>query len=329
MVGLTLQDGFSMSTAWNELEIATPKRAAWKNPAEAYGISTILHAVVFALLSAFTLLEAPSYLKDGLTAHFDQTDTETDFLQPDPIRPVEISSEAGGSESSSVSFLSTSTNYQVSAPDLADSTLPVPTDDELSSANMATYVGALAGSGRGGNGDGEGQGNGHGFFGDPGSAKSFVFVLDRSTSMNKAHQLSDGLSRFQRLKMELIGFIDKLKPDQTFFVVFFNDKMFPMPAEGLVPATRENKQKYLKWIASANAEGGTDPRLPIRLAMQLEPEMIYFLSDGEVEPDYRAQMMRHEPGEWKLNTYVFGMRQAGPFMKFFAEKHHGDYVYIP
>ncbi|MBD3676046.1 MAG: hypothetical protein HUJ26_21260, partial [Planctomycetaceae bacterium] len=91
----------------------------------------------------------------------------------------------------------------------------------------------------------------------------------------------------------------------------------------------ENKQKYLKWIASANADGGTDPRLSIRLAMKLEPEMIYFLSDGEVEPDYRAQMLKHEPGDWKLHTFVFGMRQAGPFMKFFAEKHHGDYVYIP
>lgn len=305
------------------------KRAAWKNPAEAYGISTILHAVVFALLSVFTLLEAPAFLKDGLTAQFDQTETESDLLQPDPIRPVEISAEAGGSESSSVSFLTSSTNFKVSDPDLADSALPAPTDDEMSSANMATYVGVLSGSGLGGNGDGDGEGDGHGFFGDPGSAKSFVFVLDRSMSMNKPHQLSNGLSRFQRLKMELIGFIDKLKPDQTFFVIFFNDQMFPMPAEGLVPATSANKQKYLKWIASANAVGGTDPRLSVRLAMKLDPEMIYFLSDGEVEPDYRVQMLRHDPGAWKLNTYVFGLRQAGPFMKFFAEKHNGDYLYIP
>ncbi|MBD3675874.1 MAG: VWA domain-containing protein, partial [Planctomycetaceae bacterium] len=283
-----------MSTAWNELEITAPKRAAWKSPAEAYGISTILHALVFGLLSALTLLEAPTIFQDGLTAHFNQNKTETDLLEPDPIRPVELSAEAGGSESSSVSFIASSTDTKVSAPELADTSLPVPTDTELNSANLATYVGALAGTGRGGNGDGEGQGNGHGFFGDPGSAKSFVFVLDRSRSMNKDHQLSNGLSRFQRLKMELIGFIDKLQPDQTFFVVFFNDQMSPMPAEGLVPATAENKQKYLKWIASANADDGTDPRLSIRLAMKLEQEMIYFLSDGEVEPDYRAQMLTHE-----------------------------------
>jgi hypothetical protein len=317
-----------MSTVWNESEIVDTKRAAWKNPAEAYGISTIIHAVILCLLSVFTLLDAPAEFAKSLLIQFDQGEKIAE-LEPDPIQPAEFSAESGGSESSSVAFLTASTNFKVSAPPLADTALPVPTDQDLNSANLATYVGALAGTGRGGSGEGDGQGDGHGFFGDPGAAKSFVFVLDRSLSMNKTHQLSNGLTRFQRLKMELIGFIDKLRADQTFYVVFFNDKMNRMPAEGMVPATVENKQKYLKWISSAVAVGGTDPRRSIRLAMQLQPEMIYFLSDGEVESDYQSQMLKHDPGEWKLNTFVFGLRGAEQFMKFFAEKHNGEFVYIP
>ncbi|MDG2389575.1 MAG: VWA domain-containing protein [Planctomycetaceae bacterium] len=317
-----------MSTVWNEFEVVESKGAAWKKPAEAYGISTILHAVIFSLLSVFTFLESPSQFAEGLLVYFDQNELQ-ETLEPDPIQPTEFSKETGGSESSSVAFLTSSTDFNVSAPRLADTAFPIPHDQELKSSSLATYVGALAGTGRGGNGEGDGQGDGHGFFGDPGAAKSFVFVLDRSMSMNKTHQLSNGLTRFQRLKTELIGFIDKLRPDQTFYVVFFNDKMNRMPAEGMVPATVENKRKYLKWISTAVAVGGTDPRLSIRLAMKLDPEMIYFLSDGEVERDYQSQMLKHNAGEWKLNTFVFGLRGAGPFMKFFAEKHNGEYLYIP
>lgn len=318
-----------MATVLNELELPETTRSSWKTPAESCGLSTLLHAAVLAVLSFFTLVENPFSGENSLTMIWNEN-SPIESLEPDPIQPQQYQPRSGGSETTSVAFMTSANEVKISAPEISDSnSIPV-AENDVSASQMATYVGALStfGLGGDGSGDGSGDGEGSGFFGNPGSASSFVFVLDRSGSMNTRHIYSGELSRFQRLKLELIGFIDRLQPHQKFFVIFFDELPHPMPADGLVEATDANKQQFLKWVTGVKAGGSTDPRGAIKMAMYLNPDQIYFLSDGEIVEVYRLRMMQLDAGEWKLNTYSFGQGSEN-FMRVFAEKHRGSYTFIP
>jgi hypothetical protein len=146
--------------------------------------------------------------------------------------------------------------------------------------------------------------------------------------MNQLHQFSDRATRFQRLQEELIGFINRLEPSQSFFVIFFDEQTIPMPAEGMVPATEANKLRYLNWVRNLTPDGRTDPRVAIKMAMKLAPEQIFFLSDGELDPNFQKQILKHPAGKWALNSYSFGLH-GGEFMRVLAEKHGGQYTFIP
>jgi hypothetical protein len=289
----------------------------------------VIHGGLLGLLALFTFVELSGSGDHDLMMNWNANSLE-ESLEPDPVQPQEYQPRSGGSQSASVTFLTSPEVETITVPDVEGTALLAPPDEQLSSAHMSDYVNYLSTFGQGGNGqgDGSGDGEGSGFFGKPGSASSFVFVLDRSTSMRQRHIYSGNLSRFQRLKLELIRFIDRLKPHQKFYVIFFDQQPHRMPANGLVEATEENKEAFFKWLATVKAGGSTDPRGAVKLAMMLKPDRIYFLSDGEIMDVYRARMMELPIGEWKLNTYAFG-QGSERFMRVFAEKHRGKYIYIP
>lgn len=318
-----------MATVWNELELPESTRSSWKAPAESYGASTVIHALILGVLSFFTLIENPFSGDHTLTMNWNEN-SPLESLEPDPVQPQQYQPRSGGSQTTSVAFMASASEVKISVPEVRDSDARAVAEDDVSSSQLASFVGALSTFGLEGNGtgDGTGDGEGSGFFGNPGTASSFVFVLDRSGSMNARHIHSGELSRFQRLKLELIGFIDRLQPEQKFYVIFFDQKPHPMPADGLVQATEQNKQIFLKWVTGVKADGSTDPRGAIKMAMHLDPDQIYFLSDGEIMDVYRGLMLRYPIGDWKLNTYSFGQGSEN-FMRAFADKHHGKYTFIP
>jgi len=317
-----------MSIAWNEPDLTESRRPSWKVPAGAYGFSTLLHCLLLVLLAVFTFVETPFGGEHGLMMNWNSK--SSDVFEPEPIQPKEYQPRQGGSQPVSIAFQTASDEEKIAAPEVRDSEAIALADNELSSAKLAQRVGVLLTFGMGGNGDGEGQGDGKGssFFGKPGSASSFVFVLDRSASMNNRHIYSGNISRFQRLKLELIRFVEGLKPDQKFYVIFFDEQAHPMPANGLIQATKENKEAFLKWLADVKPGGSTDPRAAVKMAMYLNPDQVYFLSDGEILELFRAELMRLPASETKLNTYAFG-QGSERFMRAFAKKHGGQYIYIP
>ena len=52
---------------------------------------------------------------------------------------------------------------------------------------------------------------------------------------------------------------------------------------GGMPASADQREKLAaySWLGSVEAEGGTDPRGAMDLAIGLEPDAIFLLSDGE------------------------------------------------
>jgi hypothetical protein len=191
-------------------------------------------------------------------------------------------------------------------------------------------AGQFGGQGRGignGIGDGVGSGTGPGFFGAPSRGTKFVYALDCSGSMAEPH--SESRSRFERLKIELVNSIGTLAPDMEFFVVFFNQNSVPMPAKKLQPATAENKRKYLEWVVRVRGGGGTDPRDALKLAFELEPDVIYLLTDGYFDDKVPEAITRLNTRQAAIHTFCLGDRSGEEMLRAIAERNGGTYKFVP
>lgn len=97
------------------------------------------------------------------------------------------------------------------------------------------------------------------FFGLRADANKIVFVIDMSSSMS-------GL-RFEAARQELVKSIKRLKRQQSFFVVFFNDAPLPQPKDTMQKASPGNKKGIRRWIAKVSPFGGTQPTAAILHAL--------------------------------------------------------------
>lgn len=117
------------------------------------------------------------------------------------------------------------------------------------------------------------------FFGRGGEGRSVCFVCDNSNS----HR--DG--GFHVVLEELARAVDGLRPDQSFFVVFFSDAAYPLfhptPVHVLTPATPDNKRRLRSWLETIEmCRGGQGIHDAVKLAGSLEPDVVYLLTDGEM-----------------------------------------------
>ncbi len=180
----------------------------------------------------------------------------------------------------------------------------------------------------GGAGDGIGEGSGGGFFGTNVAGRRFVYVVDASRSMNHPHD-SEAKTRFKRLKIELLRSIGLMTPEMEFYIVFFNDHAIPMPAYGLQRAVPANQRRFLHWMQSIQADGKTDPRSALQLALRLRPDVIHFLTDGNFQPVIARDLLKIRQHEVSIHTYAFGERDAEETLRAVAENNGGEYHFVP
>ncbi|MFP6765049.1 MAG: hypothetical protein VB858_15585 [Planctomycetaceae bacterium] len=168
---------------------------------------------------------------------------------------------------------------------------------------------ALAGVASDGDGNGTGSGAGDGtggLFGLRPVGKRFVYVLDCSKSMNHPHD-SEAKTRFKRMQIELVNSVKSMSADQEFYFIFFNDYVIRMPSRGLTPATHDLKVKYLTWMGRLQADGNTEPKGALHLALSLQPDVVYFLTDGTF--DYRVEQELLEFPRTRAAVHTFAFRE--------------------
>jgi len=78
---------------------------------------------------------------------------------------------------------------------------------------------------------------------------------------------------------ELARAVDTLRPEQSFFVIFFSDMAYPMGypdgLEALQPATPETKQRLRAWLATVEmCTGAQGIHDAMELAGELDPEVL-------------------------------------------------------
>ncbi len=188
-------------------------------------------------------------------------------------------------------------------------------------------VGASGGGGDfadfGISGGGSGGGGGAEFFGagPARGVKSIVYVVDSSGSM---------LDTFQHVKAELRRSVGKLRRSQKFHVLFFNSgEPYENPPQKLVSAIESQKRAFFEFLETVRPGGSTHPEAAMRRALALEPDLIYFLTDGEFDPGLLPKL-----DEWNKERRVliftiayFDMAGAA-LLERIAREHRGEFKFV-
>lgn len=207
-------------------------------------------------------------------------------------------------------------------------------DQASASARMLSELGGIGNPGAGqGTGEGDGIGSGRGpgvgagFFGSKSQGHSFVYVVDMSGSMNGR--------RFERAKAELVRSINRLNPEQAFYVVFFNDRMLPLfdpvePPKNLLPASANNKTRAIRWIKLRTASSTTNPLYAMELALSLKPDAVFLLTDGELDdPELVKRVIRQaNKSNTQVHTIAFENEEGGRTLEAIAKENNGTFRFV-
>jgi uncharacterized protein with von Willebrand factor type A (vWA) domain len=161
------------------------------------------------------------------------------------------------------------------------------------------------------------------FFGITAGGSRFVFVVDMSGSMEG--------TRMRRARNELRRSIQSLNESQQFFVVFFNTQAHPMPARGMLPATRENVSEIVRWFDKVKPQGNTYPFAALLMAIQFRPDAVFLLSDGEFDPVIVDQVLlsqRDDEQRVPIHTIGFTSREGEAVLRVLSEKSGGTYRFV-
>lgn len=196
-------------------------------------------------------------------------------------------------------------------------------------------------SGNFGQGFGESQGKGGiGFFGTRARGKSFAFVVDISGSMTSAlpqppsrdrrrrEKEEAPVSRWQKAREEMLQAIDAMTENQSFAVMLYNDSYVPFVRDGrpagMMRATQHNKDDVRAWLNQINAAGGTEPELSLHEALKLEPEVVFFLTDGIIPAATRETAKRSNISETVIHTTCIGAPE-NTILQLIANDHGGRF----
>jgi hypothetical protein len=169
-------------------------------------------------------------------------------------------------------------------------------------------------------------GKGRSFFGIPvGDAHKIVFVSDRSGSMTDS---------IDYLKYEMKRCIGQLTEKDLFDVLFMSSgPPVEMPTRKLVPATDKNKKLAFEFIDDTVAAGETSPEGSLKRAFELEPEVIYCITDGEFDRGV-VDLVKQLNAEKKVKVHTIGFlypkpeTDAGKILKQIAADSGGTYTFV-
>lgn len=169
------------------------------------------------------------------------------------------------------------------------------------------------------------------FFGSSDTGKSVVYVVDRSSSMYDSNALGAA-------KSELIASLQSLDSTQTFQVILYNKHPDFIPSVGrsapqMLKGTDLNRTVAGRFIAEKSADGATDHLPALEMALKLQPEVIFFLSDADEptlkRPDFERVRQWNDAGT-RIHCIEFGRGESlgiPNFLQQLARENDGTYRY--
>ena len=211
------------------------------------------------------------------------------------------------------------------------------TPSPMASSGLAGDV-ALSGAALGGDGgqDVETQPNDTTtmVFGVSGSGSRFVYVFDRSDSMN-----GTGGRPLRAAKRELIRSLQSLGERQQFQIIFYNDKPTPFQLSGiplqLYRGEAETIERAISYVDSINAFGGTEHDSALKMALRMSPDVIFFLTDARIPRLSGSELFeiqrRADSNGTTIHAIEFGTDFGAPsvsFLRELASMNGGQYQYV-
>ena len=202
---------------------------------------------------------------------------------------------------------------------------------------MGSASAGRTGSGsRGGTDGSSGFGQGRAktaIFGVPGEGYKFVYVFDRSGSTGGP----PGRDTLTAAKAQLVASIQGLEKTHQFQIIFYNEKPLVFNPTGqagrLVFATEPNKELARRFILSVTSDGGTQHEEALTLALRMQPDVIFFLTDAD-EPklsSYQLEKIHRLARGVTINAVEFGFGpqpEVNNFMVQIAKQNFGQYGYV-
>lgn len=159
-----------------------------------------------------------------------------------------------------------------------------------------------------------------------------VFVIDCSASMAND-------SAMRTAKAALVSSLQSLVESQQFQIVFYNQTptLLRLRNRGqaeLLFATEVNKTQARQYIAGVEPDLGTDHLPALKLALRLNPEVLFFLTDADepqLSPGELNEIRQLNQGRTRIHTIEFGRGAAlgdtVNFLKKLASQNGGTYRY--
>ena len=171
-------------------------------------------------------------------------------------------------------------------------------------------------------------------FGVSGSGSRFVYVFDRSDSMN-----GFGGKPLRAAKSELIRSLRTLTDRQSFQLIFYNDKPKAFQLSGVPDQLFSGEKSYVRlaenYIRSISAFGGTEHESALKMALRMSPDVVFFLTDARI-PRLSSSELREirnlaDASGATIHTIEFGADPAAPtdtFLRDLAAQNRGQYQYV-
>ncbi len=257
--------------------------------------------------------------------------SEADLSQEDAVSQEDIVSQSATAANDSASLQALSAEAPI---ELA---FHLPASDDVS---LGSGVGDIMPGAAGFTSGGEGARRGPGglaqtqVFGAEGTGNKFVYVFDRSASMEGFQGRPMRAARAQ-----LISSLGDLESVHQFQIVFYNEEPAVFQpdrsrAPSILFATDENKTLAKRFVESMPAVGGTRHLAALNLALGMNPDVIFFLTDA-AEPQLTvaelAEIRRHNRSEATINSIEFGSGPRGRgenFLMRLARQNRGKHVYV-
>ena len=267
-----------------------------------------------------------------------ETANGNEYFLADSSGAQTATSSASASASSSPSEPNESEGPPVSLEELLQ-------DMQGSSDASATNAAATSSGGEGLSGEGNTTGNGSGvrggankakttFFGVEGSGASFVYVVDRSDSMNVYEA-----GPLRAANREILKSLESLNEYHQFQIVFYNESIYPLSsskgAGQMVFANDIDKQRASSFVRAIPGSGGTEHLPALKLGLSFAPDVLFFLTDAEdpsLAPNQLAELqLRAERSLTTIHAIQFNVGPAvgdGGWIRELAEMNRGVYQYV-
>ncbi len=163
----------------------------------------------------------------------------------------------------------------------------------------------------------------------PLKGRKFVFVLDRSKSMG-----TGGLDVLSSAQLELFQALAPLAPENQFQIVAYHQQTVTLKERKLLAASEENKSEVNEFIQRLVPFGSTDHEAGLYMALELEPDTIILLTDGDTPELNDGQIQaiaRVVKGRAAIHCIQFGLTSSEPtnsFMRKLAARTGGTYRYV-